>query len=597
MSTPNVEVLRDAAPAHRMPARKPTSSDRYDIYPAFPLASGRIALGYDALAKQLHGQSRIVIDGYAGVHWDELRKGLDAALMRQGKRTSWASTTLALKPRVELDVLVGPFLGGNDPLFGTRCTLALRDFFDESLLAKLQPDPEVDIGILYGPGAALAGWGGFLIYVDLPKSELHSRASMGFDTNLGVTEALEPKHAYKRSYFVDWPVLNRHKAEIFSSVDIIVDGQRPCESTFITGTDLREGLMRVSRTAFRVRPWFEPGPWGGQWIKKHLPELPRDVPNYAWSFELIVPENGLVFESDGLLLEVSFDTLMFYAHEAVLGECAARFGLEFPIRFDWLDTVQGDNLSLQVHPRPDYIKKHFGESFTQDETYYILDCQPEASVYLGFRDDVDPQTFRAELERSLETANPVKVEDYVQKHQVKKGDLFLIPSGTIHCSGAGSLVLEISATPYIFTFKMYDWLRLDLEGKMRPLNIARAFENLNFNQAGEQVRLELLSMPRVLEEGDGWRVVHLPTHEDHFYDVHRLEFNGNMTVATEGSPHVLCVVEGSGVMLVTEEGVEMKFSFAETFVVPAATGRYAMRNTGTDTVKLVKAFVKPGRGP
>ncbi|MDQ2692962.1 MAG: class I mannose-6-phosphate isomerase, partial [Chloroflexota bacterium] len=311
------------------------------------------------------------------------------------------------------------------------------------------------------------------------------------------------------------------------------------------------------------------------------------------SFEMIAPEQGIVLESGGNLLEISFDMLMAHDARAILGDHAGRFGEQFPIRFDFLDTFSGGNLSVQCHPRPSYIREHFGEGFTQDETYYILDTKPGAKVYLGFHESIDPAQFRSALEDSFQNGRPVDVDSFVRALPSEKHSLFLIPNGTIHCSGADNLVLEISATPYIFTFKMYDWLRLDLQGKPRPLNIERAFENLYFERLGEVVERDLISQPALLEVGEDGKIVHLPTHPSHFYDVHRIEFETSVNVRTEGSPHLLMLVEGTSIRLETCSGKSQRFNYAETFLIPAAAECYSLINEGPDPATVVKAYLKP----
>jgi mannose-6-phosphate isomerase class I len=577
-----------------MPARQPDPQPgEYAIYPGYPLSSGKIAVGFDALAEWIGMQRTVVLDGFTGVLWHDLRHRLAEALAQRGLRSHWIQVDAALKPPEDVERLVKPFLGGDDPIFGTRFTGSLSDFFDPGLLANLAPDPQAAVNILYGCGAALAGWRAALAYVDLPKNELQFRARAGRPTNIGVPGALNAKAAYKRSYFVDWPALKAHKTALLPTLDLIIDSQRPDEPAMLSGEALRTGLTSMSHNYFRARPWFEPGPWGGQWIKRQIPSLAQDVSNYAWSFELITPENGLIFECDRWLLEVSFDWLMAYDPRAILGDAADRFGREFPIRFDFLDTVEGGNLSVQCHPRPAYIREHFGEAFTQDETYYILDCDPGARIYLGLQPGIDPAEFRAALEHSFKTATPVEIDRFVQSHPAARHDLFLIPNGTIHGAGRGSLVLEISSTPYIFTFKMYDWLRPDLDGKPRPLNIARAFDNLYFERQGSRVAEELISKPALLAEGAGWRIMRLPTHPSQFYDVHRLEFEGSIDIDTRNTCHMLSLVEGRAIMLETGEGLRQRIHYAETFVVPAAARHYRLTAEDSQPVKVIKAFVKP----
>lgn len=572
--------------------KKALPESRYDIYPSFKTGNNKIFEGYDTLAERIKGQKLVVIDGYSGIFFNLFQEQLESILSKAGISTKWISTEALLKPEDEIEELTGPFLGGDDPLFGRRTTLSLEDFFSGEKLKKIIPDPDADINFIIGPGAALVPWEGLMIYVDIPKNEIQYRARAGSVSNLGSKTSSDPKKMYKQYYFVDWIVLNKHKKSFFLRSDIYIDGQRPESPVWIEGSDLREALIEMSRNLIRPRPWFEPGSWGGTWIRDNIIGLNKNIPNYAWSFELISPENGLLIESSSYLLEVSFDCLMYLAAEAVLGDCYPKFGTDFPIRFDFLDTYNGGNLSIQCHPRPSYTKEYFGEDFTQEETYYILDTRDNAVVFLGFRENVNPDEFRKDLEYSYSSSQPFDHEKYIQQHPVKKHDFLLIPYGTIHSAGKNNLVLEISSTPYIFTFKMFDWLRPDLDGKPRTLNIGRAIDNLYFERNGSYVRDNLISKPQLIDEGSDWQLYHLPTHDSHFYDVHRYHFKTIIDIQTDNKFFVMNLTEGTSIEVQTENGLSQKFCFAETFIIPsAARSVRIINNSGTEAV-LVKSFVK-----
>ena len=192
----------------------------------------------------------------------------------------------------------------------------------------------------------------------------------------------------------------------------------------------------MSRNYFRVRPWFEPGAWGGQWIKEKIPQLPQDATNYAWSFELIVPENGLLFESDGLLLEVSFDLLMFLDNRAVLGDCAdcLRLRIPHPLRLSRhlrrRQSLRPVPPTARVHPRAIRRDLHPGRDLLHPRLPSPTPGLPR--LQRGYRSP-------ASSERSWSAAStrpaPIDVERFVNTEPAHKHDLFLIPNGTIHCCG------------------------------------------------------------------------------------------------------------------------------------------------------------------
>ena len=204
------------------------------------------------------------------------------------------------------------------------------------------------------------------------------------------------------------------------------------------------------------------------------------------------------------------------------------FGAEFPIRFDFLDTMGGGNLSFQVHPDPAYIRDTFRMPYTQDESYYLVDAAPDATVYLGLRDDVDPDEMIAALAEANDGGAPFDAERFANRWPAKKHDHFLIPAGTLHCSGANSMVLEISATPYLFTFKLWDWGRMGLDGRPRPIHLDHGKKVISWERTTEWVREHLVNRIEPVAAGDGWTEERTGLHELEFIETrrHRFEAHG-----------------------------------------------------------------------
>ncbi|MEB0263263.1 MULTISPECIES: class I mannose-6-phosphate isomerase [unclassified Mucilaginibacter] len=566
------------------------TTQNYDIYPSFKI-NGTIYNGYNSLADHIiNTGGNFILDGYGGVQWAIVKALLSNALKVKGVDANWISIETYLKPKQKIDRLIAPYLGGDDPLFGKVYPGDISDFYDTTSIDTLKPAAN-KLNIVYSCGAALVNWDSPVVYFDVPKNEIQFRSRAGNVCNLGAGTPIEPKAQYKRFYFIDWVVLNKHKQALLSRINAFVDEQRPNDITWIKGDALRAALTDMSTKVFRARPWFEPGIWGGQWIKNNIDGLNKDIVNYAWSFELIAPENGVVLENAGRRLEVSIDSVLYNNNRAVLGKAAKRFGCKFPIRFDFLDTMDGDNLSVQCHPTVAYTKANFGEDFTQDETYYILEAEPGAEVYLGFQENIDKDSFKTVLEESFKNSEPINVNKYVQVFPAKKHDLFLIPNGTVHCSGKNNMVLEISATPYIFTFKMYDWVRPDLTSKPRTLNIDRAFDNLNFDRKGDVATETLISKQSVVKKGTDWQLLNLSTHPDHFYNIDRFEFDTRVVDVTNDHCLVLSLVEGDCITVKTGD-LEQVIHYAETFIIPANANIYSMYNNGQKRAKVVKAYVK-----
>jgi mannose-6-phosphate isomerase class I len=585
----------------------------YDKFPsiAVPRSSGKGFRGWSQIAVRLReaiGQALtqtaspvVAIECYPGVFEEEIRAGLRDGL----GAVSWIETCIAMHSQEKIDRMVGPDLGGNDPVFGYMTRRSLADFFCPDMIAMVRAGIALRKGpvIIIGQGATVIYPDAtVLVYADLARWVAQGRQRRKEVSNLGVeNRELKASLKYKRSYFVDWRVCDRVKHETMSRWDFVLETCEPGDPKMVEGSQFRMALEHCVTRPFRVVPFFDPGPWGGQWMKNKF-GLDQAVPNFAWGFDCVPEENSLRLQFGDVTLEVPAIDLVFAQPQALLGESVyGRFGAEFPIRFDLLDTMGGGNLSLQVHPLTDYIREHFGMTYTQDESYYLLDADKEAAVYLGRKSGANLDEMVADLESAQRGEKPFDAARFASRFPAKKHDHFLIPAGTMHCSGAGSVVLEISATPYIFTFKLWDWGRLGLDGEPRPLHIQHGKANIQWDRDERYAAAQLVNQVREVGRGAGWREERTGLHEAEFIETRRHWFTGAVSHDTggqhQGSVNVLNLVEGEAAVVESPDNAFAPFEihYAETFIVPASVGRYCVRPVGGSKGResaTIKAFVR-----
>ncbi|GAL16832.1 mannose-6-phosphate isomerase class I [Vibrio maritimus] len=224
----------------------------------------------------------------------------------------------------------------------------------------------------------------------MARWEIQQRFRRGELGNWGAENLSEDiLRKYKRSFFIEWRVFDRYKTKLLPHVDYLLDTNTAFDPKMVTGQAFSAGLKQATTQPFRLVPFFDPGVWGGQWMKE-VCDLDESKPNYAWCFDCVPEENSLLLKYEDVIVEIPSQDLVLTQPRQLLGESVhARFGAEFPIRFDFLDTMEGQHLSLQVHPLTEYIQNEFGMHYTQDESYYMLDAGEQASVYLGTKTGIN----------------------------------------------------------------------------------------------------------------------------------------------------------------------------------------------------------------
>jgi len=485
----------------------------------------------------------------------------------------------------------------DDRVFGFMVSSRLENCFDKVKVAEAKSKIEEnknEVIFIVGIGASLFAKADVHYYFDITRWEIQLRFRKGMPNWMLENADAPILTKYKIGFFIEWRLADTHKEENFDSIDYWVDANVSDELKTIDKKAFYTAFHKISNEPFRMKPYFDKSVWGGQWMKNKF-GLDKDAENFGWAFDGVPEENSIRFTfGKNSAIFPTLNLVKLFPKELLGEKVYHTFGAEFPIRFDLLDTFEGGNLSLQVHPTLDYIQSTFGMNYTQDESYYILDATKDSCVYIGLQEGIDKDAMISDLEAANRGEIMFDVEKYVNKIPVKKHDHILIPAGTVHCSGKDTLVLEISATPYIFTFKLWDWGHIGLDGLPRPVHINHGKKNIQWDRDTHWVMNNLIHQEEVLRNDDQGMVERTGLHEYEFIESKRYTFHEKVEISLNDSVAVLNLIEGIEAWIKSSDDswIPKKIHYGETFIVPASVDHFMIESCEGKNIRVIVATIR-----
>lgn len=557
------------------------------------------------LIKTVPANHALLIDGYVGAIFSTLNMriaeveenccfiNLDEAWKSSDELEKMLTESLPQDRVIDPILLFGKFKYRTiDSLFDSKKTLLLKAKIAEACQKH-------KLVVVYGCGATLfKNSGDIAAYMDVTPLETTLRIRERKIRNLGDVKVRPYPEIFRRMYYYDYEICMLHRQNVIddNEIDFYIDATMDDRLKMIPLSAFKECMKIQLNSPFRATPVYLEGIWGGTFVKS-LRKLPADMKNCAWVFDMIPNEVSLQIKIGANTFNVPFSTF-FKANAANLmgEESVKRFGRIFPIRFNYDDTYGGSgNMSIQVHPPQAYNSEHFGEPFQQDESYYCVKTA-SSKTYLGLQDDCDVEEFFKCIDRAEKEHIPFDHDKYVNSFPSTEGDQFLLPGGTIHASGCNQIVLEIgSYTIGSYTFKLYDYLRKDLDGNARPIHSIHGKNVLVTDRRRSKVDGVLRPAPRTVREGQGWKEEIVGEHDLIYFSLRRFTFDHSIADSTEGKKfHVLALVKGDEVLIYSKKDPTCCYhaKYMDVVVVPASMGEYGIINLGKTSCQVTKTLLK-----
>ena len=442
----------------------------------------------------------VAIDGYTTANWNLFVDLLARECVINGFEFEAVDAAAAvLKSGKEIDDMIDPLLIWDtkiDPtlLYGKLYHGGYIGLFDESKVSQFKA--EVPVKKAAGKLVVVSGYGCMIpelrdmydikCWFDLTPMKTMLRIRGGEYSNIGKERPGIINRTIRRCYYCDFECAVQLRKELWKNnvPDYFFLDNTPGKLQMMPFESFAEICSELVKYPFRAKPCYLEGVWGGSYMKEHR-NLPKEMRNAAWVFDFIPMEVSVLVEAGNEMLDINYCSFVHKEGVNLMGEkCVNKYQGYFPIRFNWDDSYHSTgNMSIQCHSDGKFNIENYNEFGRQDESYYVVVTGHDAKTFIGFRDDADIPQFFKEIEDADTKQIPCDYEKYVSYEPSVPGLQVMLPAGTIHSSGRNQVILEIgSLTIGSYTYKMYDYLRLDFDGKQRPIHTYLGEQCVNQNR-------------------------------------------------------------------------------------------------------------------
>ncbi|WP_179335243.1 type I phosphomannose isomerase catalytic subunit [Winogradskyella costae] len=305
----------------------------------------------------------------------------------------------------------------------------------------------------------------------------------------------------------------------------------------------------------KFQPILKDKIWGGEKLNLHF-NKDSDSKNLGESWEVSTVPNDISVVCNGELKGQSLQNLVNAHKSKLLGDKNwKRFGNEFPLLIKFIDAKE--DLSIQLHPNDELAKKRHN-SFGKTEMWYIMQADKDANLIVGFKGEVDKETYLKNLENNTLT-------EILNFDKVKEGDTYFIEAGRVHAIGAGVLLAEIQQTSDV-TYRVYDWDRVDSNGNTRELHNDIAIDAFDFEMENN-FKIDYLKQKNVSNE-----VVSCP-----FFTTNFIEITSDIEIENTHDSFLIYMCIDGDVEVSTEDSKE-HISKGETILIPAEIKNFKLKS-------------------